>query len=631
MITNVKTKAINILLVDDDKVDRQLVKLAFAKSSQSVEFNVETAQTLQEAVEHLGSNNYDIILLDLGLPDSSGIETVQKAHTANPNVPIVVLTGLADEEMGLEAIKQGAEDYVTKGKSVEFALVRIIRYALERKQIRRNLQEHIKRLNCLYGLSHLFEQPKISLEQIFQESANLIRNAYRYSDITCVRVTFNGIHYKTDSFKKSELSQYAQIMVHGEKAGTIEVYYIGERKENDPNPFLEEERDLLDAVAERLGSIAERKKTADEIQLFRNLIKQSNDCIFVLEPKWGRFLDFNDRAYESLGYTRKELLDMSIKDIDESIPDDSSWQEQVEELKHKVNIIKEAQHKRKDGTTYLTETSLKLVSQGTEDYIIAVARNIPERKQSEQKQTKLLEDVENANQELREFTYIVSHDLKAPLRGIKTLADWITTDYADKLDDEGKEQMNLLINRVDRMHNLLDGILQFSRIGRVQEQKAVVNLNELVSGVIEMLPLPENITITVENEMPTIKCERTRIVQVFQNLLSNAVKYMDKPQGKIKISCVEENGFWKFGVTDNGPGIEEKYFERIFKMFQTLLPRDEHESTGAGLTIAKKIVELFGGRIWVESEVGNGSTFFFTFPTVHNTVKKQGQLLTSSC
>jgi signal transduction histidine kinase len=157
-----------------------------------------------------------------------------------------------------------------------------------------------------------------------------------------------------------------------------------------------------------------------------------------------------------------------------------------------------------------------------------------------------------------------------------------------------------------------------------------VNLNELVSEVIDMLSPPKNITITVENEMPTIKCERTRIMQVFQNLLSNAVKFMNKPQGKIKISYADENDFWKFGVSDNGPGIEEKYFEKIFQIFQTLTPRDEFESTGIGLTITKKIVELYGGRIWVESEVGNGSTFFFTLPITHNAIKKQDQLIISS-
>jgi len=112
--------------------------------------------------------------------------------------------------------------------------------------------------------------------------------------------------------------------------------------------------------------------------------------------------------------------------------------------------------------------------------------------------------------------------------------------------------------------------------------------------------------------LPTVECEQTRITQVFQNLLSNAIKYMDKPQGQIKIGCIEENGFWKFSIADNGPGIEEKYYEKIFQMFQTLLSRDEFESTGVGLTVVKKIVEMYGGKIWVESKVGEGSTFYFT-------------------
>jgi signal transduction histidine kinase len=241
-------------------------------------------------------------------------------------------------------------------------------------------------------------------------------------------------------------------------------------------------------------------------------------------------------------------------------------------------------------------------------------QEIAERKKAEQRQAELLEQLENINQELKEFAYVVSHDLKAPLRGIKTLVEWITTDYADKLDDNGKEQMNLLTCRTDRMQNLIDGILQYSRIGRIEEEKVAVNLNELVSEVIDMIAPPENITITIENELPTIECEQTRILQVFQNLLSNAVKYMDKPKGLIKVGCVELDGFWEFYVADNGPGIEEKHFEKIFQLFQTLAPRDECESTGIGLTIIKKIVEMYGGKIWVQSKVSEGSTFFFTLP-----------------
>jgi len=494
------------------------------------------------------------------------------------------------------------------------------------------LQQHLKQLDCLYGLSKLIERPKISLEEIFQETAHLIHNAFQHPNRTCVRITFEGISYKTDNFKKSELSQYAKIKVHGNEieAGAIEVYYLGEKAENGESPFLKEERDLLDAIAEHLGRIAARRQTTERLELLRNLIDRSNDCIFIIEPKWGRLLDTNDKACASLGYTREELLNMTFKDVEQSIPDDSSWQGQIEELRLKTDLVIQGQHRRKDGTTFFAETSLKLVSQKKEDFIIAIARDVTERKQAEQKQTQPIQElertnqeVENIKQELEDFAYIVSHDLKAPLRGIKTIAEWMSADYADKLDENGREQIDLLSNRVRRMHNLIDGVLQYSRVGRIKEELVKVNLNELVPEVIDMLAPSENITITVENELPTVECEQPRIMQVFQNLLSNGVKYMDKPEGQIKVDCVEEDGFWKFSVADNGPGIKEEHFERIFKIFQTLTPRDEFESTGVGLTVAKKIVELYNGRIWVESKPGEGSTFFFTLPKQEMGVKDE--------
>ena len=171
------------------------------------------------------------------------------------------------------------------------------------------------------------------------------------------------------------------------------------------------------------------------------------------------------------------------------------------------------------------------------------------------------------------------------------------------------------------MSKLIDSILRYSEIGRVTEEKEKVNLNTLIKEVFVEIAPPENIEIVVENELPTVICERTHIMKVFQNLLSNAVKHMDKPEGKIKVGCVEEDGFWKFSVADNGPGIEERHFEKIFQMFQTLLPRDEFESTGVGLTVVKKIVELYGGKIWVQSKPGEGSIFFFILPKQEMGVK----------
>jgi light-regulated signal transduction histidine kinase (bacteriophytochrome) len=219
------------------------------------------------------------------------------------------------------------------------------------------------------------------------------------------------------------------------------------------------------------------------------------------------------------------------------------------------------------------------------------------------------------NAELKDFAYVVSHDLKAPLRAVSKLAEWIATDYADAIDEEGKKLIDLLLGRVKRMHNLIEGILQYSRIGRMGLKATRVDLNTLVQEVIDLVAPPENINkILIEGRLPVVRGKLTRLKQIFQNLMDNAVKYMDKPGGEIRISCVDEGNHWKFSVMDNGPGIDEKYFNKIFKIFQTLAPRDQLESTGIGLTLVKKIVETSGGKIWVKSEIGKGSTFFFTLP-----------------
>lgn len=223
-------------------------------------------------------------------------------------------------------------------------------------------------------------------------------------------------------------------------------------------------------------------------------------------------------------------------------------------------------------------------------------------------------ELRRSNKELQDFAYVTAHDLKAPLRGIGTLADWISTDYADKFDAEGQEQLTLLKGRVSRMSELIDSILHYSEIGRITKCREWVDLNDLIPEVITHLAVPQHIEVTVETRLPRLVFEKVRITQIFQNLIGNAVKYMDKPQGRIRVNCTEDEHLWTFSVTDNGPGIHEKYFAKVFQMFQTLTRRDELESTGIGLSIVKKIVELNGGTVWVESQVGEGTTFAFTLP-----------------
>ena len=225
-------------------------------------------------------------------------------------------------------------------------------------------------------------------------------------------------------------------------------------------------------------------------------------------------------------------------------------------------------------------------------------------------------ELEHTNKDLQEFASIVSHDLKAPLRGIHNLLNWFVTDYAEALGEQGKEMVELLSEQVMSMHHLIDSILKYSKAGRFHAQKEPLELNMLINEILQILSPPEHIHVIIENELPCIIGSQTGFYQIFQNLLSNAINYMDKAEGEIRIRCVDADTTWKFSVADNGPGIEAQHFEKIFRPFQSVATRPSPESSGIGLAIVKKLVEASGGDIWLESVVGQGSTFSFSLPKI---------------
>jgi len=234
------------------------------------------------------------------------------------------------------------------------------------------------------------------------------------------------------------------------------------------------------------------------------------------------------------------------------------------------------------------------------------------RKQTEKKLIRAKEELEKRNAELKRFAYVVSHDLKAPLRGIGSLVDILKQNKAIAEDEESMEQLGLMKNRVRRMYAFINGLLQYSKIGFENSSYEEIDLPKVIPEIVAILPKPENTMVVYSNELPTIFAQKILILQVFQNLIENALKFMDKEAGKIIIGSREDDDYWELFVADNGPGIEEKYFDKIFQLFQTLRPRDEQENTGIGLTLVKKMVELHGGKIWVDSNPGIGTCITFT-------------------
>ncbi|MES2779148.1 MAG: ATP-binding protein [Bacteroidota bacterium] len=223
-------------------------------------------------------------------------------------------------------------------------------------------------------------------------------------------------------------------------------------------------------------------------------------------------------------------------------------------------------------------------------------------------------DLEKKNSELDQFAYIVSHDLKAPLRGINNLSTWIEEDLGSLVTEDARKNFTLLHGRVVRMENLINGILAYSRAGRIQTEEAYFSTYELVNDICTTLTLNNPTDIHIVQPLPFIKSEKVKLEQVFSNLISNAIKYNKDPYPEITITATENDTECCFCVADNGPGINPAYHEKIFVIFQTLQSRDTLENTGVGLAIVKKIVEENGGKVWLESTLGSGSNFYFTWP-----------------
>ncbi len=222
--------------------------------------------------------------------------------------------------------------------------------------------------------------------------------------------------------------------------------------------------------------------------------------------------------------------------------------------------------------------------------------------------------LEERNQALDDFSHIASHDLKAPLRGISNLADWLVQDLAGQLPAENQHQLALIQSRVVQMNALINGLLQYALVGREHTGSVPVNISQLLAEVVDLLAPPAEFQIKFPADLPTIKTPVMLLKQVLVNLIDNAIKYHQHPHGQVEIEVTDQSSFWQFTVSDNGSGIAPENHQKIFGIFQTLVGRDDPKGTGIGLSIVKKIVESQGGTVWVTSEVGKGSAFSFTWP-----------------
>lgn len=273
---------------------------------------------------------------------------------------------------------------------------------------------------------------------------------------------------------------------------------------------------------------------------------------------------------------------------------------------------------KKNGKTFWSQITMTPITsdENNSQQFIFIESDITPRKIAEERMQQYNITLEKTNKELDKFAYVVSHDLKAPLRAIGNLTGWIEEDMADRLPDDIRGHFNIIKGRVVRMEGLINGILDYTKAAKNEGELQKFKADELLRESIDLIGVPDNAVVHVRENMPEMQAEKVKLQQIFMNLIHNAVKYNDKEDIQVDIGCEDLGAEYKFFVKDNGPGIESKYHEKIFVIFQTLNARDEVEARGVGLAIVKKIIEEEGGRIWVESDKDAGATFCFTWPKV---------------
>ena len=379
--------------------------------------------------------------------------------------------------------------------------------------------------------------------------------------------------------------------------------------------------------------ITARKQVEDELRYQRDLTQtiaeNAGSALFMMDAK-GYPIFLNDAASKLTGYASiDEIKDRPLHyAVHFRKPDGSPYpmeecpidraNAEIKPLKNQREIFC-----RKDGTLFPVEYNVAPVVRGGQNLgVVLEVRDISERLATEEELrtraevlAKLTDKLARSNKELDQFAYITSHDLKAPLRGIANLSRWIEEDLASHITPSTREHLDLLRGRVNRMEALIDAILEYSRVGRVRTRPEPVDAGKLVDDIADLVAPPAGFSIRREGTLPVVVTEKTRLQQVMMNLITNAIKHHhDRPNGVVSVSAEDEGAFWRFRVKDNGPGIDPRFHEKIFVIFQTLEPRDKVEGTGIGLALVKKIVESYGGSVGIESAVGQGSTFHFTWP-----------------
>lgn len=361
--------------------------------------------------------------------------------------------------------------------------------------------------------------------------------------------------------------------------------------------------------------------TAGEGNLFRQLLEAAPDAIIIVDSD-GCIVLVNRMAETMFGYGRSELMGKAVEVLLPAAFRDGHQQKRdayfSDAHTRPMGSGLELRAQHKNGHQIPVEISLSPLQSADGQLVTAVVRDITERQQAREALEQHALELERSNAELEQFAYVASHDLQEPLRMVASYAQLLGRRYRDKLDEDADEFIDYIVDGATRMQNLINDLLTFSRIGTRGNEMVPTDTNAVLRRVLNNLQLAidDSHAKVTYDQLPEVKGDELQLVQLFQNLISNALKFHGEAAPVIHIGAKHEAEEVVFSVKDQGIGIEPQYSERIFLLFQRLHGKKEYPGTGIGLAICKKIVDRHGGKIWIESQPGKGTTFYFTLPII---------------
>jgi PAS domain S-box-containing protein len=377
-----------------------------------------------------------------------------------------------------------------------------------------------------------------------------------------------------------------------------------------PAGYVEASIDITEQV--RLLRQAEAAETQ-----FRGLLEAAPDAVVIVDTQ-GAIQIVNRQTEALFGYARSDLLGKPVEVLmperfhRRHVSHRAGYQHDPHARPMGIGLELFGLHQ--DGTEFPIEISLSPMASASGPVVISTIRDITPRKQVEDRLKATAADLARSNAELEHFAYVASHDLQEPLRMVASYTQLLARRYTGKLDQDADEFIGFAVDGAKRMQDLINDLLAYSRVGTRELEVQPVDTGQLISGVVADLAaaIDEADATVVAEDLPTVRGDPTQLRQLFQNLIANAIKFRGPRAPEVRISAERQDEWWQFKVQDNGIGIDAQYQERIFVLFQRLHTRAEYPGTGIGLAICKKIVERHGGRIWIESQLGQGTTFWFT-------------------